>query len=154
MYGGSGIRPMRDSSTSADSRVFTAMRNSPASQRWAGFAVILNQGASALPEYAVHAMAVFAVLGIIFTILEGNKKLKKWVPSPTGVGIGMLVPFAVVSTMFIGGLLGYAWEKNNKAQSDQYSAPLASGLIAGEAIVAVIVAILVPILMNIGVIKP
>ena len=45
--------------------------------------------------------------------------------------------------MFVGGLLGYAWEKRDKKSSDLYSAPLASGLIAGEAIVAVIVVILV-----------
>lgn len=116
---------------------------SPASARWAGFAVILKRGAEALPKYAVHAMVVFAIIGVICTILEGNKKIKKYVPSPTGVGIGMLVPFAVISMMFIGGLLGWAWEKKDKKSSEAYAAPLASGLIAGEAIVAVIVPLLI-----------
>lgn len=126
---------------------------SPASQRWQGFAVILKAGAEALPPYSIHAMAVFALLGVVFTLLETNKGIKKWVPSPTGIGIGMLVPFHVVLTMFVGSLMGYAWEKADKKTSDLYSAPLASGLIAGEAIVAVICAILVPILMATGVIK-
>ncbi|MBK7859175.1 MAG: OPT/YSL family transporter [Archangiaceae bacterium] len=121
---------------------------SPASARWAGFAVILKEGAKALPPNAVTALVIFALLGVVFTVLEGNKAIRKWVPSPTGVGIGMLVPFAVVSMMFVGGLLGYAWEKKDKKSSDAYSAPLASGLIAGEAIVAVIV----PLLIAIGVI--
>ncbi len=116
---------------------------SPASARWAGFAVILKRGAEALPKYAVHAMLAFIVLGALFTVLETKKEWKKWVPSPTGIGIGMLVPFSVISMMFIGGLLGYVWEKKDKKSSDAYSAPLASGLIAGEAIVAVIVPLLI-----------
>jgi len=116
---------------------------SPASARWAGFAVILKRGAEALPKYAVHAMLVFILLGALFTVLETKKEWKKWVPSPTGIGIGMLVPFSVVSMMFIGGLAGYFWEKKDKKSSDQYSAPLASGLIAGEAIVAVLVPLLI-----------
>ncbi|MBX7099411.1 MAG: OPT/YSL family transporter [Myxococcaceae bacterium] len=121
----------------------TAKLSSPASARWAGFAEILQGGVDALPPHALTAMGIFAALGVLFTVLEENKAIKPFVPSPTGVGIGMLVPFAVVSTMFVGGLMGFAWEKADKKTSDSYAAPLASGLIAGEAILAVIVPALV-----------
>lgn len=114
---------------------------SPISNKWSGFATILKDGAGALPSSALYALIVFSILGVIFTVAESNKKLKKWVPSPTGVGIGMLVPFSVISTMFIGGLVGWLWEKNDKKSSETYMVPLASGLIAGEAIVAVVGAI-------------
>jgi uncharacterized oligopeptide transporter (OPT) family protein len=63
------------------------------------------------------------------------------VPSPTGVGIGILVPFSVIFTMFLGGVVGYVWERQNKASADLYMVPLASGLIAGEALVAVFASI-------------
>ena len=56
-------------------------------------------------------------------------------------GIGILVPFSVVFTMFIGGLVGWAWERYSKATADIYMVPLASGLIAGEALVAVFASI-------------
>ena len=115
--------------------------SSPISNKWSGFAAILKDGASALPTSALYALIIFSVLGAIFTVAESNKKLKNWVPSPTGVGIGMLVPFSVISTMFIGGLVGYAWEKADKKSADTFMVPLASGLIAGEAIVAVVGAI-------------
>ncbi|HTL32750.1 MAG TPA: OPT family oligopeptide transporter [Kofleriaceae bacterium] len=114
---------------------------SPISNKWSGFATILKEGASALPTSALYALVIFSVLGIIFTVAESNPKLKNWVPSPTGIGIGMLVPFSVISTMFIGGIMGWAWERWHKKSADTFMVPLASGLIAGEAIVAVIGAI-------------
>jgi Predicted membrane protein len=68
-----------------------------------------------------------------------------WVPSPTGTGIGMLVPFAVIVVMFLGGVVDRVWRRSNKESNEQYMIPLASGLIAGEAIVAVIIPLLVAI---------
>ncbi len=118
-----------------------AQLTSPISNKWAGFAQILKDGASALSPSALYALAIFSVLGVIFTVLETRPKLKRWVPSPTGVGIGIIVPFAVVATMFIGGLIGWIWERTNKKQADLYMVPLGSGFIAGEAIVAVFAAI-------------
>jgi len=114
---------------------------SPISNKWSGFATILKDGAGALPSSALYALIVFSILGAVFTVCESNKKLKNWVPSPTGVGIGMLVPFSVISTMFIGGVVGWLWERTDKKTADTYMVPLASGLIAGEAIVAVVGAI-------------
>jgi len=115
--------------------------SSPISQKWAGFAQILEKGPGALPSSALYMLILFSVLGVVFTILESNKKLKKWVPSPTGIGIGILVPFLVVFTMFLGGVVGAIWEKINKKSSDIYMVPLGSGFIAGEALVAVVAAI-------------
>lgn len=118
-----------------------AKLTSPISNKWSGFAQILEDGVSALPSSALYALVIFSVLGVIFTVLESNKKYKKYVPSPTGVGIGILVPFSVVFTMFLGGIVGWVWEKTNKKSSDIYMVPLGSGFIAGEALVAVVVAI-------------
>ena len=118
-----------------------AQLTSPISNKWSGFAQILRDGIGALDPSALKALVAGAVLGIILTVLESNKKIKKWVPSPTGIGIGMLVPFIVVSTMFIGGFIGWIWEKIDKKTADLYMIPLGSGFIAGEAIVAVFGAI-------------
>ncbi len=122
-------------------QLVAAQLSSPISQKWAGFAQILEKGPGALPTSALYMLLLFSVLGVIFTVLESNKKLKKWVPSPTGIGIGILVPFLVVFTMFLGGLVGWIWEKVNRKSADQYMIPLGSGFIAGEAMVAVFAAI-------------
>ena len=117
----------------------------PTSQRWAGFAKLLSQGLSALPRGAVMALVIAVVLGILFTVLEDTRINKKWVPSPTGIGIGMLVPASAIITMFLGGIVGEIWSKVSKENADRHLTPVASGFIAAEAIVAVVIPILVTI---------
>jgi uncharacterized oligopeptide transporter (OPT) family protein len=114
---------------------------SPISRKWAGFAEILSKGLAALPAGALEALVVGAVLGILIAVLES--KGYRWVPSATGVGIAMLVPAAVIIVMFLGGLVDYIWRKRDARSNELYMVPLASGLIAGEAIVAVVIPLLV-----------
>jgi len=79
----------------------------------------------------------------VFTVIE-DTRWKKYCPSPTGIGIGMLVPGSAIVTMFLGSLVALAWPKpvNQEGESRTLTA-LASGFIAGEALVAVIVPVLV-----------
>ncbi len=116
---------------------------SPISRKWAGFAEILSQGFDALPPGAMTALILGTLLGIVLAILEGTVKDKTLVPSPTGLGIGMLVPASVIVTMTVGGLLGALWMRTSPRTSSLYLTPLASGLIAGEALIAVIVPVLI-----------
>ncbi|MES2304961.1 MAG: OPT family oligopeptide transporter [Gemmatimonadota bacterium] len=115
--------------------------SSPTSVRWVGFAKILSQGFSKLPPGAMTALLIGAVLGVIFTVLEQKKEWRNFVPSPTGLGIGMLVPANAVATMFLGALGDFIWRKLKPASSLAYSIPVASGFIAGDALVAVILPI-------------
>jgi uncharacterized oligopeptide transporter (OPT) family protein len=55
----------------------------------------------------------------------------------------MVVPGSVVFTMVIGGLAQLIWVRGDPRSADRLSAPLASGLIAGEALVGVIIPLLV-----------
>jgi uncharacterized oligopeptide transporter (OPT) family protein len=123
----------------------TAQLTSPISAKWASFAELLSRGFSALHPSALWALGIFTILGIVLTVTE--QRWRRFCPSPTGIGIGMLVPGVVVATMFIGGLLEVFWRRWRPRSADQHVVPLASGLIAGEAIVAVLVAVVVPLLM-------
>jgi uncharacterized oligopeptide transporter (OPT) family protein len=121
--------------------VTKALLTSPISNKWAGFAQILKEGVGALPSSALWALVIFSALGVVLTLLESRPGFKRFVPSPTGIGMGILVPVSVVFTMFLGGLIGLIWEKRWKTSADVYLLPVASGLIAGEALVAVFAAI-------------
>jgi uncharacterized oligopeptide transporter (OPT) family protein len=123
---------------------------SPTSQRWVGFAKILSKGFSSLHPTAMVALGVGSALGVVLTVLEQRKSLRNWVPSPTGVGIGMLVPGAYVATMFVGSLVDLAWRKLSPTSAAKYLIPVASGFIAGEALVAVIL----PVLYVTGMLQP
>jgi putative OPT family oligopeptide transporter len=116
--------------------------SSPISIRVATFATFLSRGESALLRYAGAAAAIFAVLGIAITLLEGTK-WRRFLPSATAVGIGMVVPGSVVFGMLIGGVILYFWERRNPKAATLFAPPLASGLIAGEALVAVLITLLI-----------
>lgn len=123
---------------------------SPTSVRWVGFATILSRGFSALPTSAMHAFVVGAVLGVFLTLLEQRPSWRPWVPSPTGVGIAMLVPASAVTAIFLGGLIEWVWRKRDAVSAERYLIPTASGFVAGDALVAVIL----PILYVLGIMKP
>jgi uncharacterized oligopeptide transporter (OPT) family protein len=68
--------------------------------------------------------------------------------SPMLVAVGMYLPFDTVSAIFVGGMLKWATDKitarygaERKARADEKGTLLASGLIAGEAIMGIVLAV-------------
>jgi uncharacterized oligopeptide transporter (OPT) family protein len=118
---------------------------SPISQRFAGLARILASGVSALPTGALQALLVGVAVGVVLSVLEGIRRIRKWVPSPTGIGIGILVPGSAVIAMFAGAVAGELWRLGARKSYEQRVTPIASGFIAGEAIIAVLIPILVAV---------
>jgi uncharacterized oligopeptide transporter (OPT) family protein len=117
---------------------------SPISARIAGFADILAGGFDLLPAYALEFMVVGALLGILITLGETFWKYgRKWLPSATGLGIGMMVPGFVVFTMVLGGILMGLWLRSDRRNAEKIGMPLASGLIAGEAVMAIVIPLLI-----------
>ena len=115
----------------------------PISIRIAGFAEVLSGGFGKLPPYALEFLGIGAVVGIAITLGEHFWKLgRTWLPSATGLGIGMMVPGSVVFAMVLGGILMSAWARTDKTSAGKLGMPLASGLIAGEAIMAIVMTIL------------
>ena len=71
--------------------------------------------------------------------------LPKWksiLPSATGIGLGLILPFQYPLSMFAGATIAWYWAKKNKETSDNYMVPIAAGLIAGISIMGVFVAII------------
>jgi len=107
--------------------------------RWQGFAELLVGGISSLPPDRLWALVIGCVVGVLITF--GEQRSRK-VPSSTGIAIGMLVPGSVIFTMVLGGLFLTLWDRVNPKRAEKLATPLASGMIAGEAIVAVVLAII------------
>ena len=133
---------------------------SPTSQRWVGFAKVVTRDYSgaggALSAEAAARLAwmkssflVGALVGIVLTILEQKKEWLSFIPSPTGMGIAMLIPFSAVTMIFVGAAADRVWAKVSPESHERYSIPIASGLIAGEALVAVVI----PLLVTLGLMK-
>jgi uncharacterized oligopeptide transporter (OPT) family protein len=109
--------------------------SSPISVKWAGFAELLSKGFGALPASALQALWIALAAGVALTLLESNPRLRRFVPSPTAIGLGMLIPGFAVIPMMIGGVAQFVWQKVGPRSEEVYSTPLASGFITGEALV-------------------
>jgi putative OPT family oligopeptide transporter len=117
--------------------------SAPTAVKWAGFAEILSKGFGALPPGCFTAFLAASAAGVVLTVL-GNRW--KAVPSASAVGLGMLLPGVAVLSMLVGGIADLVWRKRSPKTAEELMTPLASGFIAGEAILAVII----PILMVLG----
>jgi uncharacterized oligopeptide transporter (OPT) family protein len=115
--------------------------SSPISVKWAGFAELLSKGFSTLPSSALWALAIAIVLGVLLTLAESSKRFGRFVPSPTAIGLGMLIPGTAVFPMVLGGVVQALWKRANARSEDVYGTPLASGFITGEALVLLFLAV-------------
>ena len=115
--------------------------SSPISVKWAGFAELLAQGFGALPRSALVALGLALVLGVAMTLLE-TTRFGRWVPSPTAIGLGMLIPGLAVFPMVVGGIVQAVWRRASPRTEAVYDIPLASGFITGEAILLLVLAVI------------
>jgi uncharacterized oligopeptide transporter (OPT) family protein len=114
----------------------------PAAQQWKAVAEVFRVGIANLHPMAREAIAVGIALGLALSVMEALvPKSKKFLPSPTGIGLGFILPFYYPLAMFLGALLAALAHKFSKTRAERYTVPISSGLIAGESIVGVIVAI-------------
>ena len=119
----------------------------PGSRRTAAFAQLLVAGVDKLPPSALWAGLVASVLGCIFAAMELNERVRRWTPSPVALSLGLLLPFSSISTMFLGAVVGAVWLARHPASASRYMIAVASGFIAGEAMLAVVA----PVLIALGV---
>jgi len=139
---------LRDRYGVVDQPGHPAELSSPISVKWAGFAELLSKGLDALPAGSGAALAIGAALGVVIAL--GETRWKKYLPSPTGIGIGMLIPGVYMLPMVLGGLAQYVWSKVDRENEEAYATPLASGFIAGEALVSVILALIAAVALATG----
>ncbi len=114
--------------------------SSPISVKWAGFAELLTKGLSALPPGCLYGLIIGIAAGILLTVLA--EKYGQNIPSPAAIGIGMLINASVLITFILGGVAQLFWAKTAPKSEEEVRIPLASGLIVGEAILAVVLALL------------
>jgi uncharacterized oligopeptide transporter (OPT) family protein len=115
----------------------------PSALVWRGVAQVLSQGLKTLPPSAIVAMAIAFVLGVIIVIVDRvYPKAKPYTPSPAALGIALTIPAYTSFAMFLGALVVWILEKKAAKWNDMYTIPIASGCIAGESIMGVVLAAL------------
>ncbi|MFO0558295.1 MAG: OPT family oligopeptide transporter [Polyangiales bacterium] len=115
----------------------------PAAQVWKGVAEALSNGVHSLHPTARWGMLIGGVIGIILPLLELMlPKYKKYLPSAMGVGLALVIPAWNSVSMFIGALLAYLYARVNEKNAETYTIPVASGIIAGESLLGVVIALM------------
>jgi uncharacterized oligopeptide transporter (OPT) family protein len=110
---------------------------------WKGVAEMLSHGLSSLHPTARQGALVGALFGLLLPLLEkAFPRAKAWIPSPMGLGLAFVMPGFISISMFAGALLAFVFEKVRRRAAEDYVVPVASGLIAGESLMAVLISAL------------
>ena len=116
--------------------------NPPATNMWRAVADLLTLGVNHLPSTALAAIVIGALVGMILPVVEFLwPKAKRFLPSAMGLGLAWVVPFQNAFSFLIGAVIVSGLQRWNRKNSDAYAIPIASGLVAGESLVAAFIAI-------------
>ena len=114
----------------------------PAVSAWYAMAELMARGLSSLPAGAMSAAVIGAAVGVLLPLLAQIRSVGRWLPSPIALGIAFMVTPYSAMAMWLGAVLTSIYKGRNPDAVDRYGASLASGLIAGEGLMMVGVAIL------------
>lgn len=112
----------------------------PSAMVWKNVSEMLVKGIEAVHPTARWAALCGVIVGTTLAVLETkvSKKNKKWVPSPSGLGIAMVLPAWNSIMMCIGaGLAELARRKYGEKKGDAMTMPIGSGFVAGESLMGV-----------------
>lgn len=130
-----------------DATAFTSAPGQPAAfavpgaQPWMAVALLFQDGIANLHPMArqclVCGLAVGALLAVFERLLPGRKK---YLPSATGLGLGLFLSASLSLTILLGAAMAWLATRRRASAADLV-VPVASGLILGEALVGVVVAV-------------
>jgi OPT family oligopeptide transporter len=116
----------------------------PAAEVWASVSKLLAQGVGSLHPTVLWGMGIGAALGVALTVTEqlAPASVRKWLPSATGLGLACVINFSDSMAFLIGAVAAWAWQKRGSDSAERLLVPIASGVIAGESILGIVIALL------------
>jgi hypothetical protein len=121
--------------------------SAPTGLKIATLAIVMEKGLGYLPYGALKASIYAILIGVVFELLLSirrrsdsgeEKSVFPWVPIPAALGFALILPPSLTIATSLGCVVAAVWRKFSVRAGgafDLYAAPVASGLIAGEAMV-------------------
>jgi putative OPT family oligopeptide transporter len=114
----------------------------PAAQTWRAVALALSHGVRELGPVKTWCIVAGGLAGIVLTLLPRIfPKRQHLVPSPAGLGLAWTFHWYYGLLFFLGGLLGWWVERRYPRWAEEFTFPVASGWIAGESLMGVLLVI-------------
>jgi OPT family oligopeptide transporter len=111
----------------------------PAAQTWAAVANALSKGLSALEPIKIWSIVIGGVIGIIFVLLPRIfPRHEKYMPSAAGFGLAWVFHWYTGLLFFIGAVIAWILQRKQPKWSEEFTFPVASGIIAGGSLMGVI----------------
>lgn len=111
----------------------------PAAAAWKAVAEIFMRGLGALPPGTLAGMIWAGLAGIVLAILEKTlpKRTAVWVPSPASLGLAFVIPAYNSLSLCLGAVAATLLQRRFPTWSGRFLIVLASGIIAGESLTGV-----------------
>lgn len=110
----------------------------PAAQAWRVVALALAQGFEALEPIKLWLMVVGGSLGIVLTLAaRWLPKYRAWIPMPSALGLAWTFHWYYGLLFFIGSVIGHLLERRRPDMAEEFTWPVASGVIAGGSLMGV-----------------
>jgi uncharacterized oligopeptide transporter (OPT) family protein len=137
--------PKYDPSKPLDAQVMSEKFPMPSVDLWRGVAKLIATGGAELATSAMVAMAVAAVLGVVFEVARSRSR-GAFPLSPVAIGLGVVIPVDSTLMMFAGALFFHSLERfyAKRAEGSLGRAlwvdslePIAAGIVAGAALTGI-----------------
>jgi putative OPT family oligopeptide transporter len=110
----------------------------PSAQVWSAVAKTMNKGIGQLHTIQRAAIGIGLVLGVVLALLPVLfPKKQKYLPSAAGVGLAWTFHWYYSMLFFLGAFSGWLWKKASPESAEEFTFPVASGIIAGGALMGV-----------------
>jgi uncharacterized oligopeptide transporter (OPT) family protein len=111
----------------------------PAAQSWRAVALTMSQGTAQLHPIKRTAIVIGGAVGVFLVILPLLfPKQQKYLPSAAGVGLAWTFHWYYSFLFFLGALVGWIWKKAAPNNAEEFTYPVASGVIAGGSLMGVL----------------
>ena len=111
----------------------------PAAQTWRAVAIAMSNGLESLGPVRIWSIVVGGLIGIILPLLsKAFPRHEKWIPSAAGLGMAWTFQWHLSLLFFLGAVLGEGFARLWPKKAEEYLFPVASGIIAGGALMGVV----------------
>lgn len=117
-------------------QLITSEWPAPAVATWKSVAELMSEGLSHFPPGALQATIIGVMVGVLDAILQStlSKKVSKWLPSGSAMGLAFIIPAWTSLTMFLGALFAFILLKWRPRFSALYATVIAAACVAGESL--------------------